>query len=52
MDTSSFGIKMRDEYIRLCWPEIEYSYTKTGCELSKTGIDFIDKDYWSGVPFE
>ena len=43
---------MTNYYIRLCWPEIEYYSTKTSYEFTKTGLDFIDKDYWSGISFD
>jgi hypothetical protein len=51
MVSSSDGIKMR-EYIKLFYPDIYLSYTKVNCWYSKTGIDFIDKDYWSGLSLE
>lgn len=43
---------MDDYYIRLFWPEIYMSYSKVSYDYSKTGIDFIDEDYWSGVKLE
>jgi len=39
-------------YIRLNWPEIEYSSTKVSYSSTKTGLDFIDQDYWSGISFD
>ncbi len=44
--------KMTNNYIKLFYPDIYLSYTKVDCNYSKTGIDFIDKDYWSGVSLE
>lgn len=39
-------------YLKLTYPEIYLSYTKVDSSYSKTGIDFIDKDIWSGVKLE
>jgi hypothetical protein len=44
-------IKM-ENYIKLFWPEIYLSYTKVNSGYPKTGVDFIDKDYWSGISLE
>jgi hypothetical protein len=38
-------------YIRLNWPEIEYSSKKISYEFTRTGLDFVDQDYWSGISF-
>jgi len=43
---------MTNYHIRYNYPEIEYTHTKASYEFTQTGLDFIDKDYWSGVPFE
>ena len=43
---------MANYYIKLCWPEIEYSSMKVSYEFTQTGLEFIDKDYWSGISFD
>ena len=41
-----------EKYLKLFYPEIYLSYTKVSCSYFKTGIDFIDKDYWSDISLD
>ncbi len=41
-----------ENYLKLFYPGIYLSYSKVSCGYSKTGIDFIDKDNWSGISLE
>lgn len=43
---------MIDYNLKLFWPEIYLSYTKVGYTYPKTGIDFLDNDYWSNVSLQ
>jgi hypothetical protein len=43
---------MSNNYIKLFWPEIMYSYARVGYETSKLGIkEFDEENYW-GLKFE
>jgi len=38
---------MTNYYVKLCWPEIEYSYAYRGYSCrDKLGIEEFDNDYW------
>jgi len=43
---------MMNNYMKLFFQEIYLSYSKASYNYSKTGIDFIDKDHWSGISLE
>ncbi len=40
------------QYIKLFWPEIMYKSFEYTSPYSKTGIDFIDNDFYLGLKFE